>query len=180
MCSYCGCESESVIKALMDDHVAISAIAGRIVDGLDRRQFGFVEPLVRELADFFDNHRREEEAGLFAQLRDAGEARKEVERLIAEHRWLSGGLSRADIVERPGDLRRLLLALHRHAVTEDTDLFPYAMQMLPDGSWALAEEVHRRERLDATPLIHARPVDPVGARKLYSRWVAHRPTRPEI
>jgi hemerythrin-like domain-containing protein len=32
----------------------------------------------------------------------------------------------------------------RHAEVEDNDLFPFAMQMLPNECWDLVEKIHQR------------------------------------
>ena len=143
MCSYCGCEAEPVVNTLMDDHAAIGVQARRITEELDDRHFHRAEELVAELAGFFDHHARMEEAGLFAQLRRAGEATEEVDRLVGEHRRLLGGLRRPDVAEGPHELRTLLMDLLRHAEVEDTDLFPFAMQVLPNPSWDMAEQAHQ-------------------------------------
>lgn len=144
MCSYCGCEAEPVIETLMGDHAAIGVRARRITDALDGRHFRLAEELVAELAGFFDRHARMEEAGLFAQLRRADEATEELDRLVGEHRRLLGGLGRPDIVENPHQLRVLLVELRRHAEIEDTDLFPFAMQVVPNPSWDLVEQAHQQ------------------------------------
>lgn len=144
MCSYCGCEAEPVVETLMDDHAAIAGRTRRITDALAERRYRLAEALVAELARFFNHHRRMEEAGVFAQLRRAGEATEEVDRLIGEHRRLCAGLGRPDIVEHPHELRVLLGELSGHAETEDTDLFPFAMQTLPNPSWDLVEHAHQQ------------------------------------
>ncbi len=117
MCSYCGCEAKSVIRALMEDHARIAAPGARITDAPDCPHFALAEELVSELAGFLDHHgRQEEEADVLVRLSDA-EVLDEMDRLVAEHRWLSGGLSRSDIVEHPAELRRVLVELHRRELS---------------------------------------------------------------
>lgn len=136
MCSYCGCEAESVVAGLMADHAVIADLVYRIRRALDERQFAEAAGLTARLGDAFEGHSLEEEAGLFAQLRSAGEAVEEVELLIGDHRRLRPALSDPAAVDDPERLLGLLDELTRHAEVEDNDLFPYAMQQLPDACWS--------------------------------------------
>ncbi len=145
MCSYCGCEAEPVIEALMADHAWIASRVRAITRALGQNDTGNVQLLAAELAEEFGRHAALEEAGLFTQLREAGEAVDEVERLTVEHRQLAEGFSAS--VKSGGDSLGILLAmLMRHAQAEDNDLFPYAMQMLPNECW---EEISRVDRARA-------------------------------
>jgi hemerythrin-like domain-containing protein len=92
--------------------------------------------LTQELAEVFARHSRSEEAGLFAQLQQKGEAVEEVDRLVGEHRRLRPSLAAEDLVSDPKRLRQLLAELALHAEVEDNDLFPFAIQMLPDSCWS--------------------------------------------
>jgi hemerythrin-like domain-containing protein len=143
MCSYCGCEAEPVVEALMADHGWIASRVRAIEQALETERTDDVGWLVAGLAEAFAHHAQLEESGLFAQLREAGEAVEEVDRLIEEHRRLIAGLSAQPAAE-PARLRGLLADLIRHAEIEDTDLFPFAMQMLPNECWGLVEEVHQQ------------------------------------
>jgi hemerythrin-like domain-containing protein len=136
MCSYCGCEAEAVIAGLMADHADIADLVYRIGKALDSRLWPEATALTARLADVFERHSRAEEAGLFAQLQDAGEAREEVDQLFAEHRHLRAALGQPDAAADPHRLRLVLEELGRHAAVEDNDLFPFAMQQLPDDCWA--------------------------------------------
>jgi hemerythrin-like domain-containing protein len=112
----------------------------RIVQALDRDETDQIDWLVEGLAEAFIHHAAVEEAGLFNQLTAAGEAVQEVERLVAEHRQIAGGLTSGT---SPEALRQLLEKLVLHAEIEDTDLFPFAMQMLPDDRWGEVEAIHQ-------------------------------------
>lgn len=136
MCSYCGCEAEAVVAGLMADHADIADLAYRIGKALDGRLPSEATALTARLADVFERHSRAEEAGLFAQLLAAGEAREEVDQLVGDHRHLRAALCHPDAGADPHRLRLLLEELGRHAAVEDNDLFPFAMQQLPDGCWA--------------------------------------------
>lgn len=142
MCSYCGCEAEPVIAVLMDDHAAIASLIRDIERGLDDgddvRAFGYAADLMVR----FNRHTRMEERGLFEQLQVAGEGVEEVADLLKDHREILAGLSVAADNGDGGLLRRVLDRLTVHAQTEDNDLFPFALQRLPNASWAAIEDVH--------------------------------------
>ncbi|MHB8247235.1 MAG: hemerythrin domain-containing protein [Acidimicrobiales bacterium] len=137
MCSYCGCEAEPVMQGLMDDHAEIAGVARKIAAAIDEGAVSAVVERTLELSQLFDRHTAREEAGLFHQLQLAGEAVAEVDRLLADHRRLRAGLSDPATASRPEQLRQLLTDLLDHAEIEETDLFPYALQVLPGGSWGL-------------------------------------------
>ena len=136
MCSYCGCEAEAVIAGFMADHAEIADLEYRILRALDDQRLDDAAGLTKELSEVFARHSLSEEAGLFAQLRQKGEATAEVDRLVGEHRRLRPALAAEDAVSDLRRLRQLLAELARHAEVEDNDLFPYAIQVLPDDCWA--------------------------------------------
>ena len=143
MCSYCGCEAEPVIALLMDDHATIASMVRDAESYLDCGNVGRAFESAAGIQVMFGRHSRMEEKGLFAQLLAAGEATDEVATLIVEHRKITAGLSAAAGV-RDGDLlRRVLRFLTTHAQTEDDDLFPFALQRLPNENWGFVEEVHQ-------------------------------------
>lgn len=135
MCSYCGCEAEPLITALMDDHAAIADLAYRAGQALDSGDSAAAGSLVAELARRFEVHSLKEDARLFAELTAAGEAAVEVERLLADHLRLRPLLASPGLAGRPDRLRAALADLELHAQTEENDLFPYALQVLPAASW---------------------------------------------
>lgn len=135
MCSYCGCEAEPLITALTGDHAVIAHLAYRVGRTLDLGDTGRARSLLADLAGRFAVHSLEEEAGLFAELAAVEEAAAETERLVADHRRLRPLLASTQLADRPDELRAALSDLAEHAATEDTDLFPYALQVLPAASW---------------------------------------------
>lgn len=135
MCSYCGCEAEPLIKALMDDHEAIADLAYRAIQALGSGDTGTVRSFMAHLAERFRVHSLKEEAGLFAELAQAGEAATELDRLVDDHNRLRPLLAAPDLADQPDRLRAALAELAEHAETEDTDLFPFALQVLPAKSW---------------------------------------------
>ena len=143
MCSYCGCEAEPVIALLMDDHAAIAARVRDTRGYLERGDLEAAFACAAEIQVEFARHARMEERGLFAQLQSAGEAVEAVSTLVVEHRTILAGLSAAAGVRDGGLLQRVLDCLTLHAQTEDNDLFPFALQRLPNDNWALVEDVHQ-------------------------------------
>ncbi|HET9070272.1 MAG TPA: hemerythrin domain-containing protein [Acidimicrobiales bacterium] len=135
MCSYCGCEAEPAVRALMAEHDRIADLAyrARAASVGGDPQAG---ALLAEVAAAFADHSRGEEAGLFAQLRLAGEGVEEVDELEAQHRRLRAALADPTLAGRPTDLVAVLAELAEHAEREDDDLFPFALQRLPDESWS--------------------------------------------
>jgi hemerythrin-like domain-containing protein len=136
MCSYCGCEAEAVIAELMADHTRISDLGYRIGRALDDQRVDEAAGLIQELARIFARHTHLEETGLFAELIRRGGAGEEIDRLVGEHRRLRPALAAEGLVDDVGQLRQLLGEVARHAEVEDSDLFPFAVQMLPDACWA--------------------------------------------
>jgi hypothetical protein len=124
-----------VIAALMADHARIADLVYRINQALDEERFGDAGRLTTRLAEDFDRHSREEEAGLFRQARMSGEGSEELDRLEADHRRLRPRLSEDRLVERPDCLRALLQDLTLHAEVEDSDFFPFVLQSLPNKCW---------------------------------------------
>jgi hemerythrin-like domain-containing protein len=142
ICSYCGCESEEIIATLMGDHARIGELVYLIRQALDEERLGDARLLTNQLAAEFERHSREEEAGLFTQVRLSGEGTEELDRLVEDHGRLRSGLSQERLIERPDRLRALLEDLSRHAEVEDNDFFPFVLQALPSRYWeALAVTV---------------------------------------
>jgi hemerythrin-like domain-containing protein len=135
MCSYCGCEAEPLIQSLTDDHAAIADLAYRIDQHLDRQDRTQAKAALGELARRFWSHSRAEETGLFSELAAAGEASRELNRLLDDHRRLRPQLADPALLDQPDRLRQVLAKLSNHAETEDDDLFPFALQVLPASSW---------------------------------------------
>ncbi len=135
MCTYCGCEAETELCSLAHDHAKMETLTGEISAALDADELRRAHELMVKLLVLFDGHVAQEESGLFRQLMDAGEAREEVGRLKAEHRTLRQELSVA-VMEGLSGVRGPLSELCQHAYVEDTDLFPFAQQVLSDDRWA--------------------------------------------
>lgn len=136
MCSYCGCEAEPAIQKLMDEHAVIGDLVYRVRAALEAGDADEAERLTDRLADEFERHTLGEEAGLFARMREAGEALNELDGLLEDHRRLRPALRERGLTADADRLRVTLRAVTRHAEIEDNDLFPYALQLMPDEQWA--------------------------------------------
>lgn len=136
MCTYCGSETETGLCSLAHDHAEMGDLASEVGAALDAHQLAHAHDLMSKLLDLYDEHVAEEESGLFRQLADAGEAVDEVSWLESEHRTLRRGLSLA-VLEGFRSVRSVLTELCRHVDMEDTDLFPFAQQVLADKRWAV-------------------------------------------
>jgi len=119
----------------MADHARIADLVYRIRQALHDERLDEAGLLTRRLAQEFDRHSRDEEAGLFRQVRMTGEGTEELDRLVADHGRLRPGLSDEKLVERPDHLRARLDDLTLHAEVEDNDFFPFVLQSLPDRCW---------------------------------------------
>lgn len=135
MCSYCGCESRAVLVDLMSEHASIAYLAQQAVCALAAGEVTSAVLRCGEIARLFAAHGAKEEAGLFAEWRAAGLDADAIERLESDHRGLRSGLA-ALAAGDTGRLRQVLDNLLEHANREDSDLFPAALQLLPDHAWA--------------------------------------------
>lgn len=134
MCSYCGCESEPAVDALMREHEELARLMHEIT-ALAEPAPPLAGAKLAELASSFAEHARTEEDGLFARLTAEGEATEVVTRLLEDHVRLVTGLSAGDLLARPLEMNELFADLAEHAEREETDLFPYALQALSPTSW---------------------------------------------
>jgi hypothetical protein len=125
MCSYCGCQSLTVIGRLTDEHVAIIEAAGvfrrtALTAGADAARGAGTA-----LTHLLRPHTRGEEGGLFAELAQVDGFGDHVASLCAEHVDLDDDLGAI----LGGDLDRLdpfVSRLHRHIDREENGLFPAA------------------------------------------------------
>ena len=142
MCSYCGCESEAVVAELMAEHETVGLLARRATTALAAGDRSTAVGTCGEIAALFDAHGSKEEAGLFAELVAEGLATDVVRGLEADHRRIEIGLA----LLAAGDtshLGHVLADLVDHAEREDSDLFPAALQLLPNDAWARVKKVHQ-------------------------------------
>lgn len=140
MCSYCGCQSITVVGRFMAEHDEIINATGAMV----RAAAGGDAELVREraqvVAQLLHPHTTAEEVGLFSVMREQEEFTDHIDVLCGEHSSLDelleavagGALEQAPAFEH---------ALRTHIDKEDNGLFPAAAMSLDGSEW---------ERVDAT------------------------------
>jgi hemerythrin-like domain-containing protein len=136
MCTYCGCETDPAIAALAKDHDDMGDLASRIGAALDAGDRAKASELMAELVKLFERHSAVAEAGLFHQLEQAGEGTEALIELRADHCRLRELLDNGGPTSmQPEVLRGFLSHLTQHANSVDTDLCPFARQVLPDDRW---------------------------------------------
>jgi len=148
MCSYCGCESETVIAELMADHEGIALLARAANTALAGGDVVGAVSACREIAAIFDHHGAKEEAGLFAEWQAERLDADVTARLEADHRRLELGLAQMAAGDT-SHLDQVLADLLEHAGREDTDLFPAALALLPNDAWSRIRKVH--DHLGSSP-----------------------------
>jgi hemerythrin-like domain-containing protein len=135
VCTYCGCEELPAIAHLAHEHDEIERLAFDVTAALEAGRRQQASALLANLVRAFEQHAAGEEAGLFEQLRQAGEGLSELDRLVAEHRTFREQLTDECLLDDLARTQRALRELCEHADVEDTDLFPFAQQVLPDWRW---------------------------------------------
>ncbi len=139
MCSYCGCESITVIGRFMDEHVSIINALGDLRRACVLGEPATVHRAVAVLHDLLEPHARAEEVGLFSVLAEDEEFTAQVDGLCREHAMLHQLLDRVGAGSHTHlpDLERMLRA---HIDREENGLFPAAAIGLDGPEW---------ERVDA-------------------------------
>lgn len=140
MCSYCGCQSITVVGRFMAEHDEIINATGELVRAAASGDAGRVRETATVVAQLLSPHTRAEEVGLFSVMREQEEFTDHIDVLCGEHSSLDrllaavadGELDRAPEFER---------ALRTHIDKEDNGLFPAAAMSLDGTDW---------ERVDAT------------------------------
>lgn len=153
MCSYCGCQSITVVGRFMAEHDEIINATGEMVRAAASGDKARVRESARVVALLLHPHTRAEEVGLFTVMRAQEEFTDHIDALCGEHSSLDdlleavagGALDRAPEFEK---------ALRTHIDKEDNGLFPAAAMSLEGPEW---------ERVDAsTPPAEAALTDGRG------------------
>lgn len=134
MCSYCGCESITVIGRFMAEHADIVTECGAVRRAVQAGDRALAAEHAGRLATMLHEHTTAEEVGLFAEMRLDPVFTDHVDALCSEHRDIGAGLRR--VVE--GDLSVLDAfeeLLRRHIDREDNGLFPAAAVALDGPAW---------------------------------------------
>lgn len=152
MCSYCGCDSITVIGRFMAEHVAIINACGElrhaIADG------GDIAGRAAALGALLGPHTATEEVGLFAVMKQREEFHDHVETLCGEHRSLDELL--AAIVDGDHALMETFEdALRDHIEKEDNGLFPAAALGLDGDEWTRIDDAtHEHDHATGTEHHH--------------------------
>lgn len=140
MCSYCGCQSITVVGRFMAEHDEIINATGEMVRAAATGDQQRVRETARVVARLLHPHTHAEEVGLFSVLREQDEFTDHIDVLCGEHSSLDQLLEAV----AEGDLQRAPAfeqALRTHIDKEDNGLFPAAAMSLDGTEW---------ERVDAT------------------------------
>lgn len=152
MCDYCGCRDRRPIDDLAKEHERVLDLGYRLRrlarDGSHREVAAILE---HDFVPLLTRHTEKEERGLFTQLRASWEADDRLDALVGEHRSMEAQLAIV-AAGAPGwaDVLVALVAdLAEHVLSEETDLFPYALYELNADQWQAVEDVHAEERVPA-------------------------------
>lgn len=140
VCTYCGCESITVIGRFMAEHVDCVNALGELRRAVDAGEPARIRDRAGALAAVLDPHTRAEEVGLFAVMARQDEFGDHVRRLCAEHETLDALLARV----ADGDLAAfdaLSGGLREHINREENGLFPAAAIALDGPAWDEVDEL---------------------------------------
>lgn len=149
MCSYCGCESISVIGRFMAEHDELINASGQLRRACDSGDPLAIESCADALTALLVPHTRAEEGGLFAVLAEDPEFTDHVHGLCAEHEQIDAllaavraaahagttGDADADRARRRAAYDAFEHLLRRHIDHEDNGLFPAAAIAFAGPEW---------------------------------------------
>ena len=138
MCSYCGCQSITVVGRFMAEHDELTNATGELVRAAESGDAARVQQTAAVVARLLHPHTHAEEVGLFTVMREQEEFTDHIDVLCGEHASLDellqavagGAYHRAPEFEK---------ALRTHMDKEDNGLFPAAAMSLDGPEW---ERVH--------------------------------------
>ena len=134
MCTYCGCESITIIGRFMDEHVAIINANGELRRAVEAAARHGIERSADLLAGLLFPHTEAEEAGVFTVLARDEDFTEHIEHLCAEHDSLDAQLKRI----RAGahdEMHAFEIALREHINREENGLFPAAAIAFAGPEW---------------------------------------------
>ena len=134
MCSYCGCESVTVVGRFMAEHVDIINACGDLRRACAGGDADVTSRAVGQLQDLLRPHTSAEEAGMFTVLAEDREFTEHVRSLCAEHETLD------EILDEIGQGRTATMAaferaLRVHIDREENGLFPAAAIAFAGPEW---------------------------------------------
>lgn len=152
MCSYCGCDSITVIGRFMDEHVEIINACGGLRNAVAAG--GDVPAAAGKLAGLLGHHTATEEVGLFSVMKRRDEFADHVETLCGEHRSLDDLLDAIAAGEH-GLMESFEKALRDHIHKEDNGLFPAAAMGLDGEEWTeIDQATHDHDHATGAPHHH--------------------------
>ncbi len=134
MCSYCGCQSITVIGRFMAEHDDVVNALTALRAACTRHDRAATVAAVDLLATLLQPHTHAEEVGLFAVMGEDEEFHDHIGILCGEHRTLDELLRslRGGAFDR---FEEFELVLRRHIDKEDNGLFPAAAIALSGPDW---------------------------------------------
>ena len=134
MCSYCGCQSISLVGRFMAEHEQLVNLTGDLHRAQESGDAPTVEVALTGILAVLHPHAGAEEAGLFAVLRRNPDFTDHVDGLCAEHTALDTLAGRV----RAGEhdlIHEFITMLRHHMDKEDNGLFPAAAIELDGPAW---------------------------------------------
>ena len=134
MCSYCGCESITVIGRFMAEHDELVNLSGPFLRAAAAQDTPAVAEAADHLAQLLTPHTHAEEVGLFDLLRREEHMADHIDELCAEHSSLDAQL----VAVRAGAFDRapeFVKNLRNHMDRENNGLFPAAAIALDGPAW---------------------------------------------
>lgn len=138
MCSYCGCDSITVIGRFMEEHVEIINASGELRRAVESG--GEVAAAAERLGSLLHPHTATEEAGLFSVMKGLDEYHDHIETLCGEHRTLDDLLD-AIAAGNHSLMDEFDVALREHIHKEDNGLFPAAALGLDGDHWTRIDDL---------------------------------------
>lgn len=140
MCSYCGCQSITVIGRFMAEHVEIINATGDLRRAVLAADPDALEPARAEVARLLWPHTEAEEVGLFTVMGREEEFTDHIQTLCGEHRTLDDYLGDITFGDAAA-MAQFENALREHIDKEDNGLFPAAAIALSGSDWAEVDAV---------------------------------------
>jgi hemerythrin-like domain-containing protein len=140
VCDYCDCRSHPQIAALSTDHERLLELLGALDRAVSDGARVVARALLSELHDLLDRHARQEERGVFAQLRAADVGDGYVAGFEADHDVIHHLLAAGDDDSWRETATALVGTLRDHILREESDLFPAAHQLLTPTQWDAVDD----------------------------------------
>ena len=140
MCTYCGCQSISLIGRFMAEHEELVNLSGDLHRARDSGAAAGIDDALTDVLAVLHPHAGAEESGLFTVLRRNPDFTEHVDGLCGEHVTLDALAERI----RTGEhalIHEFTELLRDHMAKEDNGLFPAAAIELDGPDWEEAIEL---------------------------------------